>query len=137
VSDISPADCCLWADISVNAFVYATLPVKLARQVLEQLNRAGASKFAPDEPRTIQEEDARVENIYTEWLDTQSTLHEAAQDLMNNDQVVLSKSKPLTMGYVTHDACAGRGDDIEHIPRMSPIYVKTKLITVPKSYKQP
>ena len=80
------------------------------------MNRAGASKLVPDEPRTIQEEDARVERIYSEWLNTQAVLHEEAQSLLGGQQVVFDHAEPLTMGYVTHDACAGRGDDIEHTP---------------------
>jgi hypothetical protein len=102
---------------SANAFVYATLPVKLAEKVLEQLNRAGASKLVPSQPRTIQEEDVRVEKIYNEWLDTAAVLHEESQSMMGGHQVVFRGKKPVTMGYVTHDACAGRGDDIEHTPR--------------------
>jgi hypothetical protein len=39
-------------------------------------NRAGASKLIPDTPRTIQEEDARVERIYQDWLDTQAAEYE-------------------------------------------------------------
>lgn len=72
--------------------------------------------MVPDEPRTIQEEDARVEKIYNEWLDTQAVLHEEAQSLLGGQQVVFDHTEPLTMGYVTHDACAGCGDDIEHTP---------------------
>jgi hypothetical protein len=85
--------------------------------VLEQLNRAGASKLVPSEPRTIQEEDARVERIYDEWLATAAILHEESASMLSGHQVVFGGKEPLTMGYVTHDACAGRGDDIEHTPR--------------------
>jgi len=102
--------------LSANAFVYATLPITLAEKVLEQLNRAGASKLAPIEPGTIGEEDGRVERIYNEWLDTAAVLHEESQSMMRGHQVVFGGKQPLTMGYVTHDACAGRGDDIEHAP---------------------
>ncbi|KAK1925880.1 putative vacuolar protein [Papiliotrema laurentii] len=115
-----------------NAFMYITLPGKIARKVLDQLNRAGASKLIPDTPRTIQEEDARVERIYQDWLDTQAAEYEREMSLSGGEQVVMggkSEGGLLTMGYVTRDACPGKGDDIEHTPlprsRQQPDFIST------------
>jgi len=96
--------------------VYTTLPAKLARKIVKQLNRAGASKFAPQTPRTIHEEDARVERMYAEWIDAQNDAYEAVVATREGQTVFSGRGKELTMGYVTHDACPGRGDDIEHSP---------------------
>jgi hypothetical protein len=100
---------------SANAFVYTTLPVKLARQVIKQLNKAGASKLVPVKPLTISDYDQLVERGYKQWLDGQASAYEIETD---GRQKVFSTSH-LTMGYVTKDACPGRGDDIEHKPRTS------------------
>lgn len=96
--------------------MYTTLPAKLARKIVKQLNRAGASKFAPGNPRTIQEEDDRVERIYADWIDSQNDAYEADLATRAEQTVFGDRANDLTMGYVTHDACPGRGDDIEHIP---------------------
>lgn len=104
------------AHASANAFVYTTLPAKLARKILEQLNKAGPSKFVPETPRTIQEEDDRVERMYAEWIDAQNDAYDADLAIQGEHTVFGGREKQLTMGYVTHDACPGRGDDIEHVP---------------------
>ncbi len=87
------------------------------------MNKAGASKFAPSTPRTIQEEDERVERNYQAWLEMQAEQYEQDQ-LTQTRQLRLgsvsdlsAKKEKLTLGYVTKDACPGKGDDIEHIPR--------------------
>jgi alpha-beta hydrolase superfamily lysophospholipase len=122
--------------------MYITLPGKIARKVLDQLNRAGASKLIPDTPRTIQEEDARVERIYQDWLDTQAAEYEREMSLSGGEQVVMggkSEGGLLTMGYVTRDACPGKGDDIEHTPRkrIDLVLVDSYLRPVPRSRQQP
>lgn len=89
--------------------------MKLARRIVEQLNKAGASKLVPSQPQTIQEYDAQVDETYNRWLDEQSQQY--GSTVNGVAQVVLSShGKPQTMGYVTKDACPGTGDDIEHIP---------------------
>lgn len=98
--------------------MYTTLPARLAKQVLEQMNRAGASKLVPDKPKSIEDYDAQVEMGFSRWLDEQAEASELATE--DDVQVVMSPhGKPQTMGYVTKDACPGRGDDVEHIPRKS------------------
>jgi hypothetical protein len=127
------------ADGSANAFVYTTLPVRLARNIVKQLNEAGASKFVPDTPRTIQDEDVRVERMYTEWIDAQNDAFEAASAFDGDQAVLGGHAKDLTMGYVTHDACPGKGDDIEHIPCKSCGSTSEccMLTPVPRSVKIP
>lgn len=87
------------------------------------MNRAGASKLWP---MSAQEEDeAHVQRVYNEWLAAQWDAYlqnggdEAGLLEDGDDQTPLGRpipKKPKTLGYVTHDACVGQGDDIEHIP---------------------
>jgi hypothetical protein len=78
------------------------------------MNRAGASKFAP---RTPQEDDeAYVREVYEEWLEEQWNDYVATGLTSSIGETVFGHGKPSTLGYVTKDACRGRGDDIEHIP---------------------
>nr|XP_018262156.1 vacuolar protein [Kwoniella dejecticola CBS 10117]OBR84314.1 vacuolar protein [Kwoniella dejecticola CBS 10117] len=106
-----------------SAFVYVRLPAGLARSITDQMNRAGASKLVPSQPTTKSEEEARVNGIYDDWMAEQWKDHllSGQQDhLLDGDQVVLpdgkTTKKPRTMGFVTKDACPGKGDDIEHFP---------------------
>lgn len=78
------------------------------------MNRAGPSKIAALSPQ--EEEEAHVREVYEEWLASQWEDHVASRLLDGTDEVVFSNKKPQTLGYVTRDACHGKGDDIEHIP---------------------
>ncbi|WVQ96496.1 hypothetical protein IAU59_003601 [Kwoniella sp. CBS 9459] len=114
-----------------SAFLYVRLPAGLARNVTDQMNRSGASKFVPapttsstTEPSTKAEEEARVRRIHDQWLaeqweDYQSQMQSARAFIHGDDadQIVFgAHDKPRTLGLVTKDKCPGRGDDIEHIP---------------------
>ena len=69
------------------------------------------------------EDDLSVRREYDRWLADQREAYEAEYHALEGDegarsgQVVLGRTKGLTPGYVTRDACKGKGDDIEHIPR--------------------
>jgi hypothetical protein len=86
------------------------------------MNRAGASKLQPMSAREADE--AHVRRVYDEWLASQWNAYlqdggDEAGLLEDDSQTPLGRpapKKPKTLGYVTHDACAGKGDDIEHIP---------------------
>nr|XP_019012947.1 vacuolar protein [Kwoniella pini CBS 10737]OCF51728.1 vacuolar protein [Kwoniella pini CBS 10737] len=106
-----------------TAFVYVQLPAGLARNITEQMNKSGPSKLVPSQPSTTQEEEARVESIYDDWMAEQwkdHLLSEEQDHLFDQDQMVIVNGripkKPRTMGFVTKDACPGKGDDIEHYP---------------------
>lgn len=103
---------------SPNKFAYIPLPVSLARNITYQMNLAGPSRIATEKHHlTREEEDQRVERIYQEWLMTQWTDYASANQ-EGGDQLILhgQRGQERTLGYVTKDACPGRGDDIEHIP---------------------
>ncbi|WWD18629.1 hypothetical protein CI109_103082 [Kwoniella shandongensis] len=108
----------------VNAFYYARLSAGLARNITEQLNRAGASKLLPTVPSTKREEEQRVQATYDEWMRSQWEDYVESQGVVDiefeGQQTVFSSAttvkKPSTLGYVTKDACPGKGDDIDHIP---------------------
>ncbi|WVR06502.1 hypothetical protein IAU60_003533 [Kwoniella sp. DSM 27419] len=110
-----------------SAFVYVRLKAGLARNITEQMNRAGASKLAPGVPLSPAEEEERVQRLYRAWTAEQLEEYERAQTAeledVNGAQAVFSthggrekSEKPRTLGFVTKDKCPGRGDDIEHIP---------------------
>ena len=98
---------------SGDGFTYVPLPAGLARKILKQLNMAGPSKFAPS---TRLGEEQRVEQVYRQWMASQWEEYEQTRAAGNEEQMVWSSGEALMLGYVTHDACPGRGDDIEHIP---------------------
>lgn len=109
------------------------------------MNRRGASKLLPSRDtlalgerynevvkgRSRIVEDARVEEVYRAWVDEQAaTGHEDAQgsvvdrllDGAESAQLAFyaegsSAKGTLTPGYITKDACKGKGDDILHSPR--------------------
>jgi hypothetical protein len=107
---------------SDNAFRYVTLPVGLARRVVAEMNRAGTTKLIPDQPGNRQEEDERVNRIYNQWMRRQWSDYAIGSGGVNGnptEQTVFSGAERLKgkrLGFVTKDACPGRGDDIEHIP---------------------
>lgn len=99
------------------------------------MNRAGTTKFAPSpkasslqselgSKRLRYEDDLRVKREYDNWLAGQREEYEGSAEFtygMEGNQVVLGDNgrrgkHGLTLGYVTRDACVGKGDDIEHIP---------------------
>jgi hypothetical protein len=100
------------------------------------MNRAGTSKLVPS-PRISSsrsesdirqmryEDELRVKREYDSWLFDQREEYEGSINIMESggEQMVLGNKDGrrgkdgLTLGYVTKDACRGKGDDIEHIPR--------------------
>lgn len=80
------------------------------------MNRAGASRFGPLTPQ--EDDDAYVRKVYNEWLQQQWDDYLLDELMGETDEVVLDgpDKKPHTLGFVTKDACPGRGDDIRHIP---------------------
>lgn len=101
--------------LSENEFVYIPLPAGLARNLTDQLNRAGPSRMAPLVAPSMTE-DELVEQTYQEWLSSQWEEHIAGSG-PHSEQTTFNSGKRLpTLGYVTRDACPGKGDDIEHIP---------------------
>lgn len=108
-----------FADSSTTAFFYTRLPAELGKAIADEMNRAGASKLLPMSAR--EETEAHVQRVYNEWLASQwETYHmESEATLFEDEQTPLGRpipKKPKTLGYVTRDACRGKGDDIEHIP---------------------
>lgn len=93
-----------------SAFLYTRLPAGLAYNITVEMNRAGTSKLLPEE-----DDDAHVHRVYSEWLADQWERYEAEEARQDTAQVPFAV-KPRTLGYVTHDSCRGKGDDIEHIP---------------------
>lgn len=95
-------------------FLYTRLPAGLAGNITVEMNRAGASKFAP----SVDDDEAYVRHVYNEWLASQWDRYVQSNLLGGSDELSMTSDakKPRTLGYVTHDACKGRGDDIEHIP---------------------
>ncbi|EIW67684.1 hypothetical protein TREMEDRAFT_33515 [Tremella mesenterica DSM 1558] len=99
-----------------NDFVYTRLPAGLAKRIHEEMERAGASKFLPSSPGYIE---AGVEDTYNAWMSEQwsSYLFQHIKGGGTEQTALESVSENTpTMGYVTHDACPGKGDDIEHVP---------------------
>lgn len=100
-----------------SAFLFTRLPAFLATEVFAEMNRAGASKLMPTTAREDVEQ--RATKIYNDWLADQWEEHVAATLLGGDDDELAfgtPDKKPHTLGYVTRDACKGRGDDIPHIP---------------------
>lgn len=107
-----------------TAFLYMRLPAGLAEKITIEMNRAGASKLMNSPPSPDVDDDAYVRHVYQSWLaeqwDTFAAEHLQGSGISDvEDVLMLARSdatKPHTLGYVTHDACPGKGDDIEHIP---------------------
>lgn len=113
-------DASVWkyiANISASAFLYTTLPAGIAANLTEELNRAGASRFAPSS--NAEEVQRKVDETYDQWMAEQWLEHiSRAGDSGNQATFQVDKDGP-TMGYVTRDSCPGKGDDIEHVPGAS------------------
>lgn len=99
-----------------SKFLYTRLPAAVAGNISEEMNRAGASRFGPLTPQ--EDDDAYVRKVYNEWLQQQWDDYLIEELMGDNDEVSLDGpgGKPHTLGFVTKDACPGRGDDIRHIP---------------------
>lgn len=99
------------------------------------MNRAGPSKFMPsassqksdlDLQKMRSEDDLAVRREYDNWLSDQREAYEDSVEYQKNQveegggQMIFGQNikghHGLTLGYVTKDACPGKGDDIEHIP---------------------
>ena len=111
---------------SDSHFVYAEIPAGLARRLTAQMNANGPTKLFPDQHDTgnsAMREYERIDKLYrqTRMLEWERYLSENGQFGTDAQMTLGSITEPLTMGYVTHDACPGRGDDIEHIPGTSPL----------------
>ena len=105
---------------SPSEFVYVPMKAGFARNIIDQMNQNGATKFAPSAiGPTGREEDERVQAIYHDTLRDHWETYWRLPPRDHHDQrvldVVASRKSP-TMGYVTRDECPGPGDDIEHIP---------------------
>lgn len=105
------------ADISASAFLYTNLPAGIAANLTEELNRAGASRFAPSSDVT--EVERKVDETYNQWMAEQWFDHISAGGGGSQATFEVAKDGP-TMGYVTRDSCPGKGDDIEHVPGTFP-----------------
>ncbi|XAO21467.1 hypothetical protein I312_100218 [Cryptococcus bacillisporus CA1280] len=102
-----------------SAFLYTRLPASLARNITDQMNRAGASKLMSKSPMTPYEEEQRVKRIHDKWMYEQWQAYEREIAQEGDTQKVMvdkGKDKPSTLGHVTRDKCPGTGDDIAHIP---------------------
>nr|KIR89221.1 vacuolar protein [Cryptococcus tetragattii IND107] len=102
-----------------SAFLYTRLPASLARNITDQMNRAGASKLMSKSPMTPYEEEQRVKRIHDKWMYEQWQAYERVIAQEGDTQKVMvdkGKDKPRTLGHVTRDKCPGTGDDIAHIP---------------------
>ncbi|KIR42954.1 vacuolar protein [Cryptococcus deuterogattii 99/473] len=102
-----------------SSFLYTRLPASLARNITDQMNRAGASKFMSTSPVTPYEEEQRVKRIHDRWMYEQWQAYEREITQEGGTQKVMvdkGKDKPRTLGHVTRDKCPGTGDDIAHIP---------------------
>ncbi|ADV22002.1 vacuolar protein [Cryptococcus gattii E566] len=102
-----------------SAFLYTRLPASLARNITDQMNRAGASKLMSKSPMTPYEEEQRVKRIHDKWMYEQWQAYEREIAQEGDTQKVMvdkGKDKPRTLGHVTRDKCPGTGDDIAHIP---------------------
>ncbi|OWT39813.1 vacuolar protein [Cryptococcus neoformans Bt1] len=102
-----------------SSFLYTRLPASLARNITDQMNRAGASKLVSKSPATPYEEEQRVKRIHDRWLYEQWRAYELENAYEGDTQKVMvdkGKDKPRTLGHVTKDKCPGIGDDIAHIP---------------------
>lgn len=99
-----------------SAFLYTQLPANVAGNITIEMNRAGASRFAPISPQ--EDDDAYVRKVYNEWLQQQWDDYVLEQLMGETDEVTLGgpEGKPHTLGFVTKDDCRGNGDDIPHIP---------------------
>ena len=105
------------ADNSASAFLYTNLPAGIAANLTEELNRAGASRFAPSS--NAEEVERKVDETYNQWMAEQWLDHiSRAEDSGNQAPFRVAKDGP-TMGYVTRDSCPGKGDDIKHVPGKS------------------
>jgi hypothetical protein len=113
--------------------VYTRLPADFALTITTEMNRAGASKLVQTRvgaefsiERMRYEEDLAVRRVYDAWVTEQWEGYEGPGVYSfgsGEEQMVLGQrrdgrrgKKGLTLGYVTEDACSGKGDDIEHIP---------------------
>jgi hypothetical protein len=102
------------ADPSASAFLYTTLPAGIASNSTGELNRAGASRFAPSS--NAEEVERKVDETYNQWMAEQWFDHISRTEGGGNQAPFeITKDTP-TMGYVTRDSCPGKGDDIEHVP---------------------
>jgi hypothetical protein len=120
---------------SASGFLYIPLPASLAGNITHELNRAGASRLLPSSslPRTKEEVEKNVDAVYGAWLEEQYEAYLSSSVGQGSGQVVFSdkyhgdggKDLP-TMGYVTRDLCPGRGDDIDHVPGMSLVFVRLR-----------
>ncbi|KGB75044.2 vacuolar protein [Cryptococcus deuterogattii R265] len=102
-----------------SSFLYTRLPASLARNITDQMNRAGASKLMSTSPVTPYEEEQRVKRIHDRWMYEQWQAYEREITQEGGTQKVMvdkGKDKPRTLGHVTRDKCPGTGDDIAHIP---------------------
>ena len=91
----------------------------------------------------MQEDDEHVELVYNQWLAAQAQSIPAMdswdRQVVMGDAIYKDK-EGLTMGYLTRDACQGKGDDIEHYPskyRNVAQVGKSDIWAVPHSYDQP
>jgi hypothetical protein len=68
-------------------------------------------------------DDAWVERIYQAWAEEQASLSEDQAGLLSSDNEqqfffgIDEIAPKLTPGYITGDACKGKGDDTLHSPR--------------------
>ena len=124
------------ADNSASAFLYTALPAGIAANLTEELNRAGASRFASSS--TAEEVERKVDETYNQWMAEQWLDHiSSAENGGNQATFRVTKDGP-TMGYVTRDSCPGKGDDIEHVPgTFLPLQRTSLMIEVPHHGPQP
>lgn len=99
-----------------NRFVFAPLPAGLARNLTDQMNRDGTTKLAPSRPSSLYEADRAVDRTYGIWLDEQAGRWASERDGHGGQTRFSAAARKRSLGYVTHDACPGAGDDIEHRP---------------------
>lgn len=92
----------------------------MAANLTEELNRAGASRFAPSSDVT--EVERKVDETYNQWMAEQWFDHISDRNGGSQATFEVAKDGP-TMGYVTRDSCPGKGDDIAHVPGMFPAFI--------------
>ncbi|KAF9262645.1 hypothetical protein L218DRAFT_960124 [Marasmius fiardii PR-910] len=96
----------LTASPFADSFLYIPeIPLSVAAQVLPTLNKAGANQRRDLDRELFSR--GYVGKRYMEWLEEMDR---------RSDGPAKRAAQNLTVGYVTHDSCAGVGDDTLHAP---------------------
>jgi len=79
-----------------------------------------------------------VDETYNQWMAEQWFDHISPTGDVSSQAVFTADKNAPTMGYVTHDPCPGKGDDIEHVPGTSQfVFSSSLMLQVPHHGPQP